>query len=106
MDRELEGARSYPIRPMSKREKLARRTIRDMLVNELRLEAVSHVDGSIDVREPRSTDAQDFRRLVRERIEQLGFEPRIVSLPRSGDRWIRITTKETLAQEGRGAHSS
>jgi hypothetical protein len=93
---------------MPKKEKLVRRTIADTLKREYGWDVVSHVDGAVDVREPKSPNAAaGFTQRVREAVKKMNFEPRIViHRDRAGDRWIRFTTEETVAQAGRGAHSS
>ena len=68
-------------------------------------EIVSHVDGTVDILVPPSTDAVVFGELVSREVILLGYSPTVeVVRGRLGGSWVRVSTPETLAQQGRGAH--
>lgn len=86
--------------------KLHRRTISDRLKKERGWSIVSHVDGTIDFSFPSSrAGAERFVDEVREAVEGLGYQPTVrIAKGSKGDSVVRVSTPETLAQAGAGAH--
>lgn len=86
--------------------KLHRRTISDTLKKERGWSIISHVDGTIDFSFPsRRAGAERFVDEVREAVEDLGYTPTVrIAKGSKGDSVVRVTTPETLAQAGAGAH--
>ena len=91
---------------MPSREPLHRRTLRKAL--KLKgWHVVSHVNGTVDVLQPSSSELVTFKEEVRQGIREAGYEPTLTHYSgNSGVIWIRCTTPETIAQEGRGAHAT
>ena len=86
-------------------EKLHRRTIRRVLIDRLDTRVVSHVDGTIDVEIPRGLDPRAFRDRVVQEVTSLGYTPVLHTAPPGiPGVWVRVSTSETMDQQGRGAH--
>lgn len=86
-------------------ERLYRRTIRSALKQRLGVGVVSHIDGTIDAMVPPMSDPTAFLARVVDEVTRLGYTATAAVVPRpTGGWWVRISTPETLAQQGRGAH--
>jgi hypothetical protein len=84
---------------------LHRRTIRKVLNEATGAHAVSHIDGTIDVQVPPSSDAVVFREVVVDVVTRLGYRPAVAIIANGpSGAYVRVSTVETLAQQRRGAH--
>jgi hypothetical protein len=82
-------------------DRLVRRTIRKALIERHGWDVVSRVSGWVDVRIPRaSTSPGTFAGEVRKAVQLLGYEPEVTI----SAGFVRITTRETIEQRGRGGH--
>ena len=103
--RKSHGEETGPHRIAHGGEKLHRRTIRSVLKQRTGAAVVSHIDGTIDVEVPPSWVPLAFRDLVVDEVTRLGYSPTTVVEPGRPGRWcVRLSTPETLTQQGRGAH--
>ncbi len=91
-----------------KADSLHRRTIRSALKTQHGWDVESHTDGTVDVRATSISSATGtLVDEVQRAVENLGYSPTVKSIRgKDGARWIRVTTPETLAQEGRGRHKT
>lgn len=86
---------------------LHRRTIRAALVRERGWSVTSRVDGSVDILVPPGTsDVDAFLLDVVTAVRSLGYAPVArIAVDTGGRSLVRLHTKETLEQSGRGAHT-
>ena len=102
---DIADARRPPVATPHAKGALHRRTIRKALKQKMGVKVVSHVDGTIDVHVPLSSDVVACREQVEREVSLLGDAPTVeVVSTRPGSHVIRVSTPETLEQRGRGAH--
>lgn len=88
---------------MPKDPGLERRKIRKQLISTRGWHVISRVDGFVDVQIPTARRGDPaFVAEVREALKQLGYSAQVNPF---GAEWVRVRTKETVEQAGRGAHS-